>query len=151
MTTDLDQAMREAIVTLLEADHTLRSLCGRTKDFVIELEGFSATYTLPIIAFEVGVVDEATGRIDATFTGCAEGDDAGRIARALCARIPNVLTWGAFASKNLDLVPGAPIRQSTSSDELVQFLKSTRTGSPFYQLSVCAIPLQNARWPEPQE
>lgn len=104
--TDGAQRVCEAGVTILSADASVQSLCGRTTGLVIPWEDVGVAQT-PVIAYillddeEIGGVADQR-RATMRYTAIAEGGARQATCHSLIDRIRKALTAPAFIGQNLD-------------------------------------------------
>lgn len=137
----MDQPLREALASLADTDTVLQGLCGRDDNILLTLGEFSVDAALPVLLFDVKELDDATGQITVEFTACAEGNDAGQTVRALCARVPFLMTGLAFEGEGVPVIPGPALFQSETDNQNVFNVMANREGSPRWHAAVCVLPL----------
>jgi len=136
-----EQRLREAIVALAAADDELQILCERGSDLTIEAGIFATNSPLPALVFNIAEVDEENASARVEFIGCAQGNEAGSKARAICARVPELYTALALRNAGVDVLPGPPVQRSLGEQEHqgLQINLAQREGSPLWHAAVCVI------------
>ena len=104
--TDVIQKLDEAVVTIVNADATMRTLCGRSTGLIAPWQDIGDA-TLPIIVYQLVVADQVGGLGDArvatmTLGAFSEGNNAKANANALMERLEQLLTYTALATQGLD-------------------------------------------------
>lgn len=137
--TDTEQLIREAVVSVAEANTALQGVIGgsRTSGWIIEVEQANADTPLPILAYDLEQYDEATG--NALLRLSAVADQAGGSAkcRAILEAALAGFTWTAFSAKGLEMVPGTVTRQSVPLDDDTR----GRLGRPMLAQADALLPL----------
>lgn len=113
--TDVEQQLREAVVTILEADAGLIALMGTVR--VVDRQTLGPASALPCLAYEVLSFQEATGRAEVLLTGLdATPETAPSVARHLVKAAADALTQTTFATQGLDVAVSD--RQTQRGDDV---------------------------------
>jgi len=118
--TDIVQKLDEALVTIVNADATMRTLCGRSTGLVAPWQDIG-TATFPIIVYQLlvmveggGLGDERTGTY--TFTAFSEGNNAKANANAIMERLEQLVTYNALFAQGLDAAATRWTRRGVSEN-----------------------------------
>lgn len=108
MPTNEVTTVRNAVVALLSADATMRTLCGRTGGIVVPW-GTVASAKRPVLAYllssNAGIGGAGNRRSVQVFLGAfAQGNGAMDTVEALTRRAREVLTHTAFMTQGLDAI-----------------------------------------------
>lgn len=120
MVGDLATPLCAALVSILTADATIQSQCGRSTRLVVpfedvnDAEDAAAEIPLPIIVYTYGTDTEIGGigdqrLVTLTLDVVAEGNDARTTVHEISAQIRRALTWNAFDAHGLDAIVRAPV------------------------------------------
>lgn len=119
--TDIIQKLDEAVVTIVTADSTMRTLCGRSTGLIVPW-GDIGSATLPVITYQLVNADQVGGLGDVrmvlmTFTAFSEGNNAKANANALMERLEQLLVYQNLAGQGLDAAQRLWSRRGLSSLE----------------------------------
>lgn len=104
--TDIVQKLDEAVVAIVNADATMRTLCGRSTGLIVPWQDIGGL-TLPVVVYQLVTADQTGGLGDTrlitlTFTAWSEGNHAKANANALMERLEQVLVFQNLAGQGLD-------------------------------------------------
>ena len=104
-TTDVEQLVREAVVTILEADAPLITLMGGTAR-VVDRGTLGPDVAFPCLVYDVQDFNEATGQMTLLLTGLDTTQaTAPSVARHLVKAAADALTQTAFAGQGMQVAP----------------------------------------------
>jgi hypothetical protein len=117
--TDTEQLIREATMTILNADTALRTLFGRTVNIVLERNTIARGIPLPVLAYDLLNYDEAAGRATMLLTSVSNAQtNAGQVCRNALELAEAALTAPAYQTAGLDYIaPMIGVRQSVEEVE----------------------------------
>jgi len=139
--TDTDQAVREAVTAILDADPDLQAATGRTTRIAVEARNLATDTPLPVLAYEVMTLDEATGRAELLLTGVARGASSAATARRLLELAKLALTAVAFQAQGLDVVPLEGTRRSAELGETTVEIATALEADPELARAEWVLPL----------
>lgn len=133
--TDVEQQLREALVTILEADATLISLMGGAAR-VVDRQTLGPASVLPCLAYDVLSYSDADGRATVLLTGLdTTPETAPSVARHLVKAAADALTQTAFAGQALDVAASERQNQNVADVGLIDL------GNPNLRQADAILPL----------
>lgn len=113
--------LRRAIVTILSADATIRTLCGRTSGLVVLWDSIAAAKR-PVIAYMTAASVRTGGaghrrRVTVLLAAFAQGNTSQDLVEALTRRVREILTNPAFKAQGIDATVVSTTERSTSEVE----------------------------------
>jgi hypothetical protein len=139
--TDTDQAIREALTAILDADPALRTEAGRTTRIVVEARNVAVNIPLPVLAYEMMTLDEGTGRAELLLTGIARGATSAAQARRMLELAKTALTALAFQAQGVDIVPLEGTRRSAELGETAVEIATAMEADPELARAEWVLPL----------
>ncbi len=114
--TDVEQLIRQAVVTIAEANAGLQAVMGRASGIIIEKSQAVPDVPLPILAYDLETFDEGSGRAQLALSACADEPEGSVKCRAILEAAAAAFTWAAFSAQGLEIVPLPQVRASVDVD-----------------------------------
>lgn len=135
MATSETTTLRNAIVTILSADATIRQLCGRTTGLVV-LWGSIANAQRPVIAYQLSSSTRTGGaghrrRVQVMLAAFASGNGAQDKTEALMRRARELLTNPALKASGIDATVIAADERSGNETEAGSVSQESRHDCDF--------------------